>query len=202
VWERRYVDSPTAPVSEVAGELAAALSHWTGTVTSFLEEVSGEPVDADVLCHRRASATDVLGSDLMLTGELFLRSALLTGRRSWRQFVYAETALAADVLPDQVLRKLELTADPIGRVLDEAAVRTTRQQIDGPPTPGLAGSEVPAVVRLALSSRRYLISVDGRSMMIIGEWFLPSLGEVLISQRMLQRRTGVGHGGEQPAQPT
>src|SRR5665213_4238313 len=70
-----------------AGDLLTALQRSKGTVTDFLEQLAGEPIDADILSQKTGSA----GKDNLLglesDAELIYRTVLLPGRRSGRHFV-------------------------------------------------------------------------------------------------------------------
>ena len=143
-----------------------------GTVTEFLEVLAGEAVDAEVLSQRRtrAPADNVFG--LAADAELVSRSVLLTGRDSGRPFVYACSTLATERLPAAVLRRLEGTREPLGRVLVDQGIATRREPVAGPPTPLPDGDRLVGELGGAAVARRYRIACDGTVAIDISEWFL------------------------------
>lgn len=150
-------------------------------MTSFLEELAHEPIDADVLAHRPAPRQIARELGVEPGAPMDLRAALLTGRRTGRRFVYAETLLAAGRLPASVRSRLEGTAEPIGRVLAAHGLAADRQPIDGPPVPGRSGLVVPDEVSGSVLARQYRIVIGGEAVMLVGEWFLSEVAEALAS---------------------
>ena len=155
--------------------LESALSETGGTVTSFLEELVGERVDA----HERRHVTVAAGTPNLFGVEkghpLVRRSAVLQGRTSAQPFVNAETLLVPSRLPAACCRRLETSADPIGRILATEGIDFTRSQLPGP-----CGSQPWARNPLAvpddcLLARTYRLDIDGLAVMVISEWFLRSL---------------------------
>ncbi|MHB8219983.1 MAG: chorismate--pyruvate lyase family protein [Acidimicrobiales bacterium] len=167
------------PESTTASQVEGALLRSGGSVTSFLEELAHEPIDADVLAHRPAVPGNPSELDVVPGTQLVLRAVLLTGRRTGRCFVYAETILVVDRLSASVRSRLERTGEPIGRVLGDHGLRFDRQPIEGPPVPGRMGLVVPDVVDGSVLSRRYRIAIDGVAAILVAEWFLPEVVEAL-----------------------
>src|ERR1700736_6298612 len=139
--------------------LVAALARSGGTVTEFLEGLAGEPIDADIIARGAGPAghDNSLGVDP--DTELLRRAVVLTGRSTRRRFVYAETAIAAERLPDSVRKRLEQSRDPMGRVLV-----APRRAAPGEPLAGLVvadgdGAEPLALLDESAWSRRYRIVV-------------------------------------------
>jgi chorismate-pyruvate lyase len=162
-------------------ELMTALLGAGGTVTRFLEQLAGEPVDARVLdqSEARADAVNLFG---VARGHLLLlRAAELLGRRSGHRFVYAESVLVPSRLPAAFGARLRSSADPIGRILDDEGLAVTREPLEGVgghlvPTPsggtGMAAED-------CLLERTYRVDAGGTPVMVIAEWFLPALGAFL-----------------------
>jgi chorismate-pyruvate lyase len=162
-------------------DLTAALEASGGTVTQFLEDLAGEAVDADIL----AQETEPAGSDNWLGlepgAELLRREVLLTGRATRRRFVYAESAIAAERLPDSLRRRLEQSREPIGRVLLDHGIGIRRTALAGSVIARSTDGRVEALIREAPLSRRYLIVSGGDPVIVVNEWFLPVVAETLAS---------------------
>lgn len=148
------------------------------TVTHLLEELTGEPLVADVIRQysMAAGAGNVLGVG---AGEpLTHRIAVLKGAVTTVPYVYAESAFVPTRLPEAACVQLERTSDPIGRVLAAHGLAPVR--VDDP-TPGPAmcvpraldgGASGPSVI---VWSRAYRLTIDGLPIFAIGEWFFRSV---------------------------
>lgn len=184
--ERRPEDHgpATVAVGDAAGRLTVALAAFSGTVTELLEDLVGEPIDAD----RRAHTTSAAEAGNPLAVEpgrpLVHRAAVLHGRTTGRPYVYAESTIAADRLPAEVGRRLATTSDPIGRLLVEHGLSVARTPL-GPVHPAelVADPGLARAVGNAVYARRYRIDVAGRPAMIISEWFLAGTARALAADR-------------------
>jgi chorismate-pyruvate lyase len=171
-----------------AGEIVEALGSHRGTVTELLEQRSGEAVDAQVLAQVLAPVGDEVPWRPVPPSMVVLhRSALLVGRASRRPYVYAESEICAETLPDGVRRRLESTADPIGRVLSDHGVESRREVLPGPVDHLDVDRGLTGLLERALLSRRYRIMVGGRPSIVINEWFLPATSRASLSERRAQR---------------
>ncbi|MGH9092047.1 MAG: chorismate--pyruvate lyase family protein [Acidimicrobiales bacterium] len=162
-------------------ELAAAVRVLPGTVTEFLEARAGEVVDAEVLSQRRTPAPAGNALGLAVGAELVSRSVLLTGRHSGRPFVYARSVLAAERLPPAVLRRLEESREPLGRVLADHGVATRREPVVGPPDLSPDADRVVGELGGAAVARRYRIACDGAVAVHVSEWFLRVTCDALLA---------------------
>ena len=162
----------------VAGELGlkAALNGTNGTVTSFLEELVGERIAAE-RCHHEmidAPALNVLGAE---EGEpLLRRAAILQGSVSGYPYVYAESMIVVSRLPARFFHRLDTSSDPIGRLLDEAGIAATREDLVE--RMGIAMDRpwnLDEIVHGHLLARTYRIDSKHIPLMIISEWFLATL---------------------------
>jgi len=162
-----------------AGELLTALQRSKGTVTDFLEHLAGEPIDADILSQKTGSA----GKDNLLglesDAELIHRTVLLTGRRSGRDFVYAESAIAVERLPASARRLLESSRDPIGRVLTKYHFEIRREPLAGPVTATGNSAAIVELLNGVALARRYLITLGSDPAIVVSEWFLQAVPEAL-----------------------
>jgi chorismate-pyruvate lyase len=153
-----------------------ALGRTTGTVTAFLEQLVGEPIDAHELHHEKthSGTTDCLGVEP--GRQLLKRTVVLRGRRSTKPYLYAESLLVPGRLPAAFFRRLETSVDPIGRILTEEGIAFTRVPLPGPDRPhaSLHGDTPPAPDDCLLV-RAYRVDVAGVPVMVISEWFLSAL---------------------------
>ncbi len=159
--------------------LESAFSQSGTTVTAFLEQLAGEPVDAHERHHAiiEASTPNFLGVE---EGHpLLQRSAVLQGRRSMQPYAHVESLLVPSRLPAGFCRQLETGNDPIGRILCKDGIAFTRSELPGPDRGRalvLSGSPVPEDY---LFARTYRIDVDGVAVILISEWFLRVLESFL-----------------------
>ena len=160
--------------------LEKALGGPGGTVTARLEQLVGEPIDAQVGSQETVVAPPSNGLDVEAGHPLLARSATLRGRRSGRSYLYAETVLVPSRLSDGFLHRLGSSHDPIGRILEEEGIAVTRA-----PLSGAGRSTVSAWDRSGpdigecLLARTYRVDAAGAPVMVISEWFLASLERFL-----------------------
>jgi len=157
-------------------DLRAALETTSGTVTSFLEQLVGEGIDAHARRHeviRAHTSTDLRVEE----GEPLLhRAATLRGHISGCSYVYAESFLVTSRLPATLCYRLETTLDPIGRILDELGIAVTRHDLVDPDTAIVPRPwNVDVTLGDYLLARTYRIDSEQTPMMIITEWFLTTL---------------------------
>jgi chorismate-pyruvate lyase len=156
--------------------LALALGRTTGTVTAFLEQLVGEPIDAHER-HHEMTHSDT--ADCLRVGpgnQLLKRTVVLRGRRSATPYVYAETLLAPGRLPAAFFSRLKTSVDPIGRILSEEGITFTRVPLPGPdPRDEFVDAGALPVPDGCSLARSYRVDVDGLPVMMINEWFLSTL---------------------------
>ena len=165
-----------------AADLAATLRCDRGTVTEFLEHLAGEPIDADIVSRRTGPGGHHSSFGLPSHRELVRRAVLLTGRVTRRRFVYAESAIAADRLPPPVRRRLEVSTDPIGRVLRDHHLQIRREELSDPVIPPDVGVDILALLRGSALSRRYRLVIGNSPAMVVSEWFLQTVTSALAAQ--------------------
>lgn len=160
--------------------LEEALSRANGTVTAFLEQLVGEPIDARARRHKMTRAERSNGLRVPEGHPLLLRAAALQGRTSGRSYVYAESILVPSRLPGTFRLRLESSNDPIGRILGEEGINTTRQPLSAPDRSTVADPPVEAIgIGDHLLARSYRIDAEGTPVMVIAEWFLTPLERFL-----------------------
>jgi chorismate-pyruvate lyase len=156
--------------------LQAALGRTSGTVTNFLEQLVGEGIDAYASQHEPIGVQGANELQVQEGEQVLYRAATLRGHISGRSYVYAQSVIVLSRLPTRFGRRLETSIDPIGRILDEMGIDVTRQDF--------VEAEESVVSRLwnldvsvgdCLLTRRYRIDSDQSPLMVITEWFLPTL---------------------------
>ena len=157
-------------------ELQRAVIDSPGTVTDFLERLTGEPLVADVV--RQGPVVLGPGNDLeAVSGDAAThRIAVLKGGTTDQPYVYAETMFVGERLPEPARSQLEGTTDPIGRVLvahglhpDRESLAITEEAV------GQAPAAVAALGSDIVWSRAYRLRIDGQPVFAIHEWFLRSV---------------------------
>ncbi|MHB8328168.1 MAG: chorismate--pyruvate lyase family protein [Acidimicrobiales bacterium] len=163
--------------------LDLALLESPGTVTHFLETLTGERIVADVV-HQypvTASAGNYLG---VTAGHAMThRTAVLKGRTTDRPYLCAESTFVPERLPEKARSQLERTSDPIGHVLVTHGLSLHREPLPqperiGPSALGGLAEFAPEIVW----SRSYRLMVDGLPTFAIREWFLRSVLDELDRQ--------------------
>ncbi len=155
--------------------LQAALDRTGGTVTSFLEQLVGERIEAHA---RRHATTGARSADELLLDDgrpLLHRAATLRGRTSHCSYVYAESVINTSRLPPGFSDRLESGSDPIGRILDEMGIAVTRENLVEPDGPPISPPRSPMLADDYLLTRSYRIDFERIPVMIITEWFLVTL---------------------------
>ena len=152
--------------------LTSASLESQQSVTSFVEDLAGEPLFADKLLQAATSAAEDNGLGVEPGHPLVHRVAVLRGRRSRCPYVQAETWYIPDRLPAPVNKQLEETDDPIGRIFAQSHLPMVRTALRA----ALPVTQAPSDVVLA---RQYRIDSGGRPVMAVAEWFLGALTEFL-----------------------
>jgi chorismate-pyruvate lyase len=159
--------------------LERALADADGTVTTFLEQLVGEPIDAHQRRHQVMPADASNGLGVAVGRPLLHRWAVLRGRMSGRPFVSAQAVLVVDRLPEVIQHRLEGGNDPIGRVFEEEGIAFTRGPVSSSErrVGGAVADDV--AITECLLARSYRVDVGGSPVMTVSEWFLPALNEWL-----------------------
>jgi chorismate-pyruvate lyase len=146
------------------------------TVTHLLEELTGEPLVADVVRQysmpAEARNTLRVGAGQTVTH----RIAVLKGSVTLVPYVYAESAFVPARLPEAARLQLAQTSDPIGRVLAAHGLTHVREDTpaSGPGTPReLDGTAAGASA--IVWSRAYRLTIDDLPAFAICEWFFRSV---------------------------
>jgi chorismate-pyruvate lyase len=163
-----------------ASPLPRLLRDNPDTVTHLLEELTGEPLVADVV--RQYSMPAEVGNALAIgAGQpMTHRIALLKGGVTMVPYVYAESAFVPARLPVAACLRLERTSDPIGRVLAAYGLAPVREDLptsgSGPPR---ALDAAAAGASAVVWSRAYRLMIDALPVFAIREWFFRSVQDAL-----------------------
>jgi chorismate-pyruvate lyase len=108
--------------------LQRALLVIDGTVTTFLEVYTLEPVD---LRHLHRMNTNLQEKNEWLEAEsgseIELREVLIQGRQSHLLYVYAVASVVLERLPEEARTRLAAPGGSLGRVLNELQLETRRE---------------------------------------------------------------------------
>jgi chorismate-pyruvate lyase len=157
-------------------DLQRAVVDSPGTVTDFLEVLTGEPLVADVV--RQGPVVLGPGNDLeAVPGQAAThRIAVLKGGTTDQPYVYAETTFVGELLPGPARSRLEGTKDPIGRILVAHGLHPDRESLaSSVEARGQAPNAVAALGVAIVWSRAYRLRIDGQPVFAIHEWFLRSV---------------------------
>jgi chorismate-pyruvate lyase len=151
------------------------LLESSGMVTELLEALFNEPVDAERLRHESFEARADNPINLDEGCELLHRAALLRGRVTRRPYLYAESLIACDRLPQAVTALLRKTDTPLGRAL-LAQDLVFRRKMLGPPrsSPMSSDEQLLNLIRSVDAKRSYQILIDDVPVVAVDEWFLPA----------------------------
>ncbi len=157
-------------------DLRRAVIDGPGTVTDFLEMLTGEPLVADVV-HQGPVVLGP-GNDLEAVPGYAAthRIAVLKGGITHQPYVYAESMFVEERLPEPARTRLKGTTDPIGRVLVAHGLHPKRESLA--PSGEALGQAPDAVMALdsdIVWSRAYRLRIDGQLVFAIREWFLRSV---------------------------
>lgn len=146
-----------------------------GTLTRILSVVADDEIVVQVInqeIHHLAPNIDEF--EPFMSGRVLRRRSLLRGRRSGSPFVAAESLIAIDLLPPEVITTLTNTDSPIGEVTAASCLETYKEPAEvwiaeSPDWLALTeyGDPRPSTV-----VRRYRIIADGQPVIVITEYFL------------------------------
>jgi chorismate-pyruvate lyase len=140
--------------------LELGLGRTSGTVTAFLEQLTGEPIEAHERRHAMIEVDSPNSLGVHPGSPLLKRTVVLRGRRSARPYVYAESLLVPGSLPSAFFKRLDTSADPIGRILTEECIDFTRVPLPPPgPRPALVVTDDELASNRCILARRYRIDV-------------------------------------------
>jgi chorismate-pyruvate lyase len=148
-----------------------ALLVIDGTVTTFLEAYTLEPIDVVHLGQAVQTLPEANPWLELETGaEVLARQVRLEGRYSHRQYAFATSLIALDRLPPEIVAGLDVEGGGLGRILNSARAENRREIL-------WYGRERPADARSRAGSsqelivRTYRIIQGGRPIMLISEKF-------------------------------
>ena len=148
-----------------------------GTLTELLEAASSDTiaiVGLDQHMQRAAQRVELLDLDV---GEALIdRKIVLRGERSRTHHVYAESLIAIDRLPSPVRHALLTSNTPIGRLCRQHRLEIFKEIIEfGRQPAGELCRHLPVERNAAVLARTCRLSMRGRPVMLIKEYFSPAL---------------------------
>jgi chorismate-pyruvate lyase len=152
------------------------LLEATGMMTELLETLFDEPIDAERLKHESLEADADKLIKLEEGHELLHRAALLRGRVTRRPYLYAESLIACDRLPEAVTAQLRHTDTPLGRALVAQGLVFRRKMLGNPRrSPRSCDAQLLPLIRSGDAMRSYQILIDDEPVVAVDEWFLPAV---------------------------
>jgi chorismate-pyruvate lyase len=144
-----------------------------GTVTDVLEVYAGEAIRVVILDQRfEDPSSDPPELNAEGAERLLHRTVLLQGAISGTNFIHAESVIAPDRLPSEILEGLLETGRPIGRLLNQGRIETFREIVGvGYEPAGDCAAYFGIETTANLVSRTYRIHVAQRPVMRITEKF-------------------------------
>ena len=106
--------------------LAVALGRTTATVTAFLEQLVGEPIDAYEPHHEMTHSDNTNRLGVGSGRQLLKRTVVLRGGDRQRRTFYAESLLVPGRLPAEFSRQLGTVSTQSGELLTEEGIAFTR----------------------------------------------------------------------------
>ncbi|KAA1250530.1 DUF98 domain-containing protein [Mycobacterium simiae] len=148
-----------------------------GTLTRILNVVANEEIDVQIMHQRIRSAPKIPELAHSAVDRVLQRDILLKGRTSGSVFVAAESLVAIDLLPPEIVTSLTRTDDPIGEVMAASYIETFKEPAKvwvGELPRWLAFNRHPNL-RTRIVGRRYRVIARGEPVIIITEYFLRSV---------------------------
>lgn len=151
-----------------------------GTLTRILSVLANEDIAVEIIrqqIHNAAPRTP--GHHGLASGRVLERDILLKGRTSGYAFVAAESLIAVDSLPHEIVTSLMETDRPIGEIMAGSCIETFKEEAKVwagklPRWPALDGYQNS---RMDTVARRYRILSGGVPVMIVTEYILPAVFE-------------------------
>ncbi|ORB86272.1 chorismate--pyruvate lyase [Mycobacterium kansasii] len=146
-----------------------------GTLTRILNVVANEEIVVQIVNQQiRRTAAKVAELGPSVVGRVLQRNILLKGRNSGTVFVAAESLVAIDLLPPEIMVRLTRTDHPIGEVMAASYIETFKEAArvwlgDLPRWLALDGYQHS---RRRTVGRRYRILTGGQPVIVITEYFL------------------------------
>jgi chorismate-pyruvate lyase len=151
------------------------LLESTGMVTELLEALFNEPIDAERIMHEslRAGAKNMFNLDE--GHEILHRAAVLRGRVTGVRYLYAESLIASERLPETVTAQLWDTDTPLGRALVAGGLVFRRRMLgEARGNPMNFDEQLLTLIRSVDAKRSYQILIDDVTVATVAEWFLPA----------------------------
>jgi chorismate-pyruvate lyase len=177
------ISLPLAVTAPDSSNLQQLLLDNPGTVTHFLENLTGEVIFADVVRQYSMRASTGNGLGVTVGHPTTHRMAVLKGSTTDLPYLYAESTFLPERLPERARAQLDRSNEPIGRILVDCGLKTRREEL---PQPGPVGAHVQSSIDgfsyEIVWSRAYRLSIDELAIFAIREWFFRSVLQALDRQ--------------------
>jgi len=145
-----------------------------GTLTRILSIVADDEVDVEIVSQEiHQTAPKILESEQLPTGRILQRDVILKGRSSGNPFVAAESLIAIDHLPPEIVTSLITTNHPIGELVVGSCLEmfkeTPQVWMGEPPSWFVSGADQQS--RRKAVGRRYRQLLGGKPVLTITEYF-------------------------------
>ncbi|BBX60138.1 chorismate pyruvate-lyase [Mycobacterium shottsii] len=166
-----------------------------GTLTRILNVLANDEIVVEIIKQQiQDAAPEMDGRDHSSIGRVLRRDIVLKGRRSGIPFVAAESFIAIDLLPAEIVASLLETHRPIGEVMAASCIETFKEEAK------VWAGESPAWLALdrrrnlppKVVGRQYRVIAEGRPVIIITEYFLRSVFEDNSREEPIRHQRSVG----------
>ncbi len=161
--------------------IARLLLTSDGTLTDIVQAVFLEPIELVKLSIEQCAATELEESlEIRPSDPLMRRKILLRGGVSGSNYVYAETLIALNSLPEAVREGLVRSGSPIGRLWVQHKLETRKEVLSiWRERAGELGPHFGITADADVLARTYRVFTGGKPSMLISEYFPATLGERL-----------------------
>lgn len=145
-----------------------------GTLTDIVETAFLEPIRLVKLKLEVAPAAQAIDALELPVGEPVMhREILLQGQQSGENYVYAQSSIALNALPDKFREELVNTDIPLGRLWVQHRLETRKEilKVWHIPAGEWPSSHFSKLMDSGLLARSYRVFCGGRPIMLISEYF-------------------------------
>lgn len=149
-----------------------------GTLTRILKIITNDEIVVDIISQQiHTTAPEIPDLERLPDSLILQRQTILKGLRSGEEFIAAEALIAMDLLPTTILTTLTETDHPIGELMVASCLEMFKE------TAEVWVAELPAWLvstskrkrHAPVIARRYHMIVDGQSVIVLTEYFLPGI---------------------------
>lgn len=149
-----------------------------GTLTRILKIIADDEIVVEIINQQiHPTAPEIPDLERLPDSRILQRQTILKGLSSGEEFIAAEALIAMDLLPTAILRKLTETDHPIGELMVASCLevfKETAEIWEGELPDWLVSTSERKSPAHAIA-RRYHMIVDGQSVIVLTEHFLPGI---------------------------